>query len=170
MRTGKGFTLFILNEDMNDIIKIIKSLENSGVLIGRVTETVNHEIKKQESGFVGALLEPLAASIVQPVISSVAKGISGEEQEDDIWINILVLLRPLNSIEITTYFNYEPRFNGIFSKNNLPKIKDGVYVINFYDQKSKETHRISLFIDRNTAAYFDSFGIEYIPQEVINKI
>ena len=42
LRTGKGFTLFILNEDMNDIIKIIKSLEYSGVLIDGVTKTVKH--------------------------------------------------------------------------------------------------------------------------------
>ena len=37
-------------------------------------------------------------------------------------------------------------------------------------KKSKGTHSVSLFIDRNTSAYFDSFGVEYIPQEVLNKI
>ena len=42
VRAGIGFTLFILNEDMHDIIKIIKSLEDSGALIDRVTETVKH--------------------------------------------------------------------------------------------------------------------------------
>ena len=41
---------------MNEIIKIIKSLEESGVLDDRVTETVKHEIKKQEAGFCGALV------------------------------------------------------------------------------------------------------------------
>ena len=60
---------------MNDIIKIIKSLEDSGILIDGATETVKHEIKKQEGRFFGALLAPLAASLVQPVISSVVKGI-----------------------------------------------------------------------------------------------
>ena len=59
---------------MNDIIKIIKLLEDSGILIEGVTETVKHEIKKQEDGFLGALL---ALSLVQPVIYSVVKGISG---------------------------------------------------------------------------------------------
>ena len=62
MRAGKGFTLLISDEDMNDIIKVIKSLEDSGVLIDGVTETVKHEIKKQEGRFLGALLSPLAAS------------------------------------------------------------------------------------------------------------
>ena len=37
-------------------------------------------------------------------------------------------------------------------------------------KKSKGTHSVSLFIDRNTSVYFDSFGIEYIPQEVLKKI
>ena len=62
---------------MNDIIKIIKLLEDLGALIDGVTETVKDEIKKQEGGFLGALLAPLAASLVQPVISSVVKGTSG---------------------------------------------------------------------------------------------
>ena len=47
VRAGKRFTLFVLNEDVNDIIKIIKLLEDLGVLFDGVTETVKHE-KKQE--------------------------------------------------------------------------------------------------------------------------
>ena len=50
---------------MHDIIKIIKTLECSGALIDRVAETVKHEIHKQEGGFLGALLAPLATSLVQ---------------------------------------------------------------------------------------------------------
>ena len=57
MRAGKGFTLFILNEDINDIIKIIKSSEDLGKLIDGVTEKVKHEIKENRRGiswsFVG---------------------------------------------------------------------------------------------------------------------
>ena len=80
--TGKRFTLFISNEDMNDIIKKIKSSEDSGVLIDEVTKTVKHEMKKLERGFLGALLAPLAASLVQPVISSIVKGKVEEELEE----------------------------------------------------------------------------------------
>ena len=76
VREGKGFTLFISVKYMNDTIKIIKPLEDSIVLLDGVTETVKNEIKK-EGGFRGALLAPLAASLVQPVIFSVIKGISG---------------------------------------------------------------------------------------------
>ena len=81
-RTGKGFTLFISNEDMNDIIKKIKSSEDSAVLIDEVTKTVKHEMKKLEGGFLGALLAPLAASLVQPVISLIVKGKVEEELEE----------------------------------------------------------------------------------------
>ena len=56
-----------------------------------------------------------------------------------------------------------PVFNGVFSRNNLPKTKDRVYVINFNGKTSKGTHWVPLFIDRNTVVYFDSFGVEYIP-------
>ena len=59
---------------------------------------------------------------------------------------ILVSLYPLKKIEISNYFNYKPRFNGVFSANNLSRVKDGSYVINLNDRNSKETHWISLFI------------------------
>ena len=52
VRAGRGFTLFISNEDMKDIIKIIKSLEDSGVLIDGVTETIKHKIKKKKVDFL----------------------------------------------------------------------------------------------------------------------
>ena len=56
-----------------------------------------------------------------------------------------------------------------FLINNVPRIKYGAYVINIDDKKSKGTHWVSLFFDRNTVVYFDSFGIEYIPQKVLNQ-
>ena len=108
---------------MNDIIKIIKSLEGSGV----VTETVKHEIKKQERRILGALLAPLTTSIWQPVISPVVKG-----------INFLAPLHPLSNIVITQYFNYERRLMAFFSRNGLPRIKDEANVINLDDKKVKK--------------------------------
>ena len=45
-----------------------------------------------------------------------------------------------------------------------------MYVINLDGKKSQRTHWVTLFIDRNTSVYFDYFGIEYIPQEVLSKI
>ena len=86
MRAGKGFTLFISNKDINDIIKVIQSLEDSGVLSDRVTETVKHKMKKKkkhEGRFLWNLLAPLAASLVEPVISSEVKRISGRGVDDE---------------------------------------------------------------------------------------
>ena len=65
----------------------------------------------------------------------------------------LVPLHPLSNIKITNYFNYEPRFYDVLSRNNLPRIKDGAYVINLDDKKVRE--------HIGSALYFDSFGIEY---------
>ena len=45
-----------------------------------------------------------------------------------------------------------------------------MYVINFNDKKSKGTHWVLLFTDRNTAVNFDFLGIEYIPQEIFKKV
>ena len=52
VRAGKGFPLFIQNEDMNDIIKIVKLLGDSGILIDGITETVKHEIKSKKVNFL----------------------------------------------------------------------------------------------------------------------
>ena len=49
-------TLIISNDEMEDIIKIVKSLEDSGLLLTRVTETVQNEVKKQKSGVLSMLL------------------------------------------------------------------------------------------------------------------
>ena len=71
------------------ILLKLKSLEDSGVLIDGVTETVKHEIEKQEDEFRGALLAHLAVLLVQPVLSLVVKGISRRgvrRAEEDIWI------------------------------------------------------------------------------------
>ena len=57
-KVGKGFSLFISNEDMNYITKILKLLQDSIILIDGITETVKHEIKKQEGRFLEAFLAP----------------------------------------------------------------------------------------------------------------
>ena len=79
-------------------------------------------------------------------------------------------LHPLSNIEITKYFNYEPRFNGVVSRDNLPRIKNGAFVIDLDEKQSKGTLWVSLLIDKYMVVYLDSFRIEYIPQEVLNKI
>ena len=54
----------------------------------------------------------------------------------------------------------------VFSRNNLPKkIKDGAYVINLDEYADVDTHWIALFCNRNKIVYFESFGVEHVPEE-----
>ena len=74
---------------------------------------------------------------------------------------------PLTNFEIQRYYQNEPRFNGVFSRNNLPKkIKDEAYVINLDEYADVETHQIALFCNRNKIVYFESFGVEHVPEEI----
>ena len=57
-------TLIISNKDMDDLIKIVKSLEDSGLLLKGVTETVQNEVKEQKGGFLSMLLDTLGASLL----------------------------------------------------------------------------------------------------------
>ena len=62
---GSGFTtLIIFNEEMKDIIKIVKSLKESGLLIKGVSETIKNEAKEQKGGFPGMLLGTLGTSLL----------------------------------------------------------------------------------------------------------
>ena len=62
---------------MNDVIKIIKSLEDSNIIIDGITETAKNKIKRQEGGFLPPLLSTLMQPVqpLQPVVFSVVKGI-----------------------------------------------------------------------------------------------
>ena len=74
---------------------------------------------------------------------------------------------PLTNFEIQKYYQNEPRFNGVFSRNNLPKkIKDGAYVINLDEYADVGTHWIALFCNRSEIVYFNSFGVEHVPEEI----
>ena len=74
-------------------------------------------------------------------------------------MGFLMPLHPLTNFEIQKYYKNEPKFNGAFWRNNLPKkIKDGAYVINRDEYADVGT--IYLFV------YFDSFGVEHIPEEI----
>ena len=73
---------------------------------------------------------------------------------------------PLANFEIQKYYHNEPKLNEVYSKNNLPKIKDGTYVINLDESESIGTHWIALYVIAENVTYFDSFGVEHIPKEI----
>ena len=72
----------------------------------------------------------------------------------------------LTNFEIQKYYQNEPKCNGVYSINNLPKIKCGVYIINLDEDESIGTHWIALYVNDNNVTYFDSFGVEHIPNEI----
>ena len=74
-------------------------------------------------------------------------------------LNSLLPFHPLTNIEINEYYINEPRFNGVYSRNNLPKkFEKGAYVINLDEYENTGTHWIALFVKATEAIYFDSFG------------
>ena len=73
---------------------------------------------------------------------------------------------PLTSFEMQKYYQNESRFNGVYSRDNLPKIKDGAYVINLDEYSDIGTHWVALYVQNNNVTYFDSFGVEHIPKEI----
>ena len=79
----------------------------------------------------------------------------------------LITPHHLINFEMQKYYQNEARFNGVYSKDNLPKkIKGGAYVINLDEYADAETHWIALHVPNNDIIYFDSFGVEHVPKEV----
>ena len=80
-RAGKGFTLFISNEDM-DIIKIAEPFEKSGILLDGASKTVKHKIKKirwkNKASTVVSLIAPMASSFIAPAASFLINAITGQ--------------------------------------------------------------------------------------------
>ena len=115
---------------------------------------------------------------------------------------------PLTNFEIQEYHQNKPRFNGVFSRdnvlnninnnnsnnnnnnndnsnnnsnnnnnnnnnsnnNNNNNIKNGAYVINLDEYRDIRTHWVALYINNKTIIYFDSFGVEHIPKEIMKFI
>ena len=179
---------------MNDIMKIVEALENAGILLKGLTKTIENETKEQRGGSLSMLLGTLGASLLDSLLTgkdimragdgivragegSLASRAKGEGSKKNL--NLLLPFHPLTNIEINEYYKNEPRFNGVYSRNNLPKtIKKGAYVINLDEYENTGTHWIALFVKPKYTAessssectvYFDSFGVEHIPKE-INKL
>ena len=68
------------------------------------------------------------------------------------------------------YYKIEHRFNGVYSRNNLSKRKDGAYIISLDKYSDIGTHWVALWVNNNNVTYFDSFGVEHIPKEIMKFI
>ena len=73
---------------------------------------------------------------------------------------------PLTNFEMKKCYQNEPRFNGVFSRDNVPKIKDGTYIINLDGYSDIGTHWLALYVHNNDVTFFDSFGEEHVLKEM----
>ena len=74
---------------------------------------------------------------------------------------------PPHPLIFQEYSKNEPKFNGVYSRDNLPnKIKNGAYIINLDEYSDIVTHWVALYVLNNDVIYFDSFGVEHIPKEI----
>ena len=72
---------------------------------------------------------------------------------------------PLSNFEIQKYYENEPKFDGVYSRNNFYEIKDRTYIINLDEYESIGTHWVALFVNDNDVIYFDSFEVEHISKK-----
>ena len=77
-----------------------------------------------------------------------------------------MLSHSLTNFEIQNYYQNKPKFNGVYPRNNLLKMKDRAYIINLVEYESIGTHWIDLYVNAKNVTYFDSFEVEHIPKEI----
>ena len=116
-------------------MKIVQYLEELGLVLNVVCETIEKEAKEKKGAFMGILLGVLGASLLGNML--VGKGVikRGMELFEQVKKQIdqagfLMLPLPLTNFEIQKYYQNEPGFNGVYSRNNLPETNDGACVIN----------------------------------------
>ena len=76
-----------------------------------------------------------------------------------------MLPHPLTNFQIQKYHQNEPKFNGVSSRNNLPKIKDTLHVINLDEYKSTGTHWIALHANSNNTIFLTALELNIFPKK-----
>ena len=163
-------------EDM----KIVTSLEDSGLSLKGVSETSHNEAIEQKGGFFSMLLGTLGASFVGSMLTGKEINRAGERitragygsKGSSVKKKLLIPPPPLTNFEVQKYYQNEPILNGVYYRDNLPyKIKDEAYIINLDEYSDIGTHWITLYSNNyNNVTYFDTFGVEHIPKEIKNII
>ena len=122
---------------MNDVMKIVKSLEVASLLIKGFSETIKNEAKEQKGRFLSMLLGALGSGLLENLLT-VRSG------EDAIRAGRELPTHPFTNFEIQKYYQNDPKFSGVYSRNNLPKINYGAYIMNLDDFNSIGTHLMAL--------------------------
>ena len=170
---GSGTTTVIIsNEEINERMKIVQTLEGSNILLKGVSETIKNETKEQKGGFLSMLLGTLGASLLGHLLTGkgflrAGEGTIRAGYGSSIKKKVVIPPHPLTNFEIKEYYENDPRFHGVYSRDNLPKtIKNGAYVINLDEYADVGTRWIALYVKNNEIIYFDSFGVEHVPKEI----
>ena len=161
---------------MENIMKIIKSFEDYGLSLKGVRETIQNEAKEQKGGFLSMLLGTLGASLLGNMLPGKGINRAGCDNKGDGAIAMrqgrgiiragygsegsyikkykLIQPHPLTNFVIQKYYQNEPRFNIVYSRDNLPdKIKDGAYVINLEEYSNIGTHWVALYVLNNNVTF-----------------
>ena len=154
---------------MKDILKIAKSLEDSGLFLDEFSGASKNETKEEKGRLLSMLFDTLGASLLGNMLAD--KGVMRAEEgavtvgyeskrpspKDLRFLKkFFIPPHPLTNFEIQAYYQSEPKFNGVYSRDNPPnKIKDEVYVINLDKRSDIETHWIVLMLDAKTITYFE---------------
>ena len=161
--------LIISNKEMNDVMKIVKWLNELGLLIKGASKTIENEAKEQ-SGYLSILLATVVTSLLENILVGKTKipeqrviraGEGTIRAGQDFKCRLI-----LESIWNTTILSKNPKFNGIYSRNYLLKIKDGAYVINLVEYNLVGTNGVALYVSGDNVEHFDSFGVEHILKEI----
>ena len=114
-------------------MKIVKTLEESGLLIKGVSGTIENEAKEQKCGFFSALLGAWTTSSLGSVLAGEGVVWVGERVLVLVAVKIFMLSHSLVNFKIQKKYQNKPKFKGGYLKNNLPRVKDGAYVISLDD-------------------------------------
>ena len=156
--------LIISNEEVEDIMKIVKLLAKSELLIKAISETIKNEAKEKKSRFLPMLLAAsiLGNALIGQGVIRAGEGVGGRNSRS----KCLIPLHRLTNFEIQKYYQNEPKFNGVYLRNNLSKIKDWLYIINLNEYESIVTDCTALYVNAGNVTHFDSFGAEHLPKGI----
>ena len=107
-------------------MEIAQALEDSNILLKGVTKTMKNETKEQKGGFLSMLLATLETSLLGNLLSGkgtvrAGEGIVRAGYRSSIKEKVLIPPHPETNFEIKDYYENDPRFNGAYSRDNLPK-------------------------------------------------
>ena len=137
---------------MEDVMKIVKSLEESALLIKGISETIEDETKRTKGGFLQMFLGTLATK----------RSNKNKWRGNKSRSKFLMPPHSLTNFETQKYYQNKPTFNGVYSRNNLSKIKDGTYIVNLDEYESVGSYWIALYVNAENVTSFDSFGVEHV--------